>query len=230
MLLAAGPVLTERQSKAVLAAYGIPVALDHTVGSAAEAIDAARSIGGPVVMKGEAASIMHKSEAGLVKLNLRADTDISAAYEAIDGQLDRLARNEKTAVVVQPMIPPGIELMIGGRIDPQFGPLVVVGLGGVFVEALKDTALAPAPVSRDEAHEMLGSLRASALLDGFRHFAPVERGRLADILCRFSEFLHDQADLLSEADVNPLICSGDRIVAVDGLITKAEAASAEAMG
>jgi acyl-CoA synthetase (NDP forming) len=230
MLLAAGPVLTERQSKAVLAAYGIPVALDHTVGSATEAVASARSIGGPVVMKGEAASIPHKSEAGLVKLNLKTEADISTAYEAIVGQLDRLARDEKTAVVVQPMIPPGIELMIGGRIDPQFGPLVVVGLGGVLVEALRDTALAPAPVSREDAHSMLASLRSASLLDGFRHFAPVDRDRLADIVRRFSEFLHDQADMLSEVDVNPLICSGDRIVAVDGLITKAEPASAVAAG
>jgi len=230
MLLAAGPVLTERQSKAVLAAYDIPVALDHTVGSAAEALAALRSIGGPLVMKGEAASILHKSEAGLVKLNLKTDSDISAAYAAIVERLHRLAGNENTAVVVQPMIPPGIELMIGGRIDPQFGPLVVVGLGGVFVEALKDTALAPAPVARVEASEMLSSLRAGLLLDGFRHFAPVDRYKLADIVCRFSEFLYDQADLLCEVDVNPLICSGERIVAVDGLITKTERASTAATG
>jgi len=230
MLLAAGSVLTERQSKAVLAAYGVPVALDRTVGSAAEAVEAARSIGGAVVMKGEAASIMHKSEAGLVKLDLKTQADISAAYEAIAGQLDRLARNEKTAIVVQPMIPSGIELMIGGRIDPQFGPLVVVGIGGVFVEAFKDTALSPAPVGRREALDMLSRLRAGVLLDGFRHFAAVDRQRLAEIICRFSEFLHEQSDLLSEVDVNPLICAAGNIVAVDGLITKAEQAPAVAAG
>ena len=80
------------------------------------------------------------------------------------------------------MVPIGLELMIGGRIDPQFGPLVVVGLGGVLVEALDDTALMPAPVSRDEAMDMLASLRAGSLLDGFRHIAPVNRARVAEIV------------------------------------------------
>jgi acyl-CoA synthetase (NDP forming) len=126
-------------------------------------------------------------------------------------------------VLVQPMVPQGTEIMVGVRVDPQFGPMVVVGLGGVFVELLRDTAVRLAPVSRREARRMLGELKAQKALQGFRGAEPVDLERLADVVARISEFAADQRDRIAEVDVNPLICAGDRVIAVDALIAKQEA-------
>lgn len=118
------------------------------------------------------------------------------------------------------MIPTGVEIMIGARIDPQFGPLVVVGLGGIFVELLRDTAMELAPVTHAEALAMLGKLKGRTLLEGFRGSMSVDVGALADIVVRVSEFASDQRTRISELDINPLICSGSSILAVDALIVR----------
>jgi acyl-CoA synthetase (NDP forming) len=123
-----------------------------------------------------------------------------------------------TGVLVQPMIPSGVEIMVGARIDPLLGPLVVAGLGGIMVELMKDTAIEIAPVTLTEARAMLLRLKGAKLLTGFRGSRAVDVDRLADIVCRLSEFAADQAHLIAELDVNPLICSAERIVAVDALI------------
>jgi acyl-CoA synthetase (NDP forming) len=123
-----------------------------------------------------------------------------------------------TGVLVQPMIAAGVEIMIGARIDPQLGPLMVAGLGGILVELMKDTAIELAPVTHAEARAMLLRLNGAKLLTGFRGSAPVDLDRLAEVVCRLSEFAADQAEHIAELDVNPLICSADRIVAVDALI------------
>jgi acetyl-CoA synthetase len=121
------------------------------------------------------------------------------------------------------MIPKGVEVMVGARHDPQFGPLVVVGLGGVLVEVLRDTALSLAPVGPSEAEAMLRSLKGAALLDGFRGAPAVDIPRLAEIVCRFSELAADAGNGIAEMEINPLICAGERIVAADALIVKGEA-------
>lgn len=216
-----GPVLTERASKRVLAAYGIAVAMDHVVADATEAIARARDLDGPVVLKGEAASIPHKSDAGLVYLNLSRPQEIGAAHADLAAKLARLALNEPTAIVLQPMIPAGVEIMVGGHVDPQFGPLIVLGLGGVMVELMKDVVLEQAPLSPAQARQALGRLRGQAILDGFRHLPAVDRDSLAETVARFSELLADNADRIAEADVNPLLCSGQMVIAVDGLIRQA---------
>ena len=123
-------------------------------------------------------------------------------------------------VLVLPMVPSGVEIMIGARIDTQFGPLIVAGLGGIFVELLKDTALELAPVTPHEAQAMLQKLKGRALLDGFRGSEAANVDSLTDVIVRLSEFADDQKDLISELDVNPLICAGNRVVAVDALIVK----------
>ncbi|WP_294923791.1 acetate--CoA ligase family protein [uncultured Paracoccus sp.] len=222
ILTAEGPVLTERASKRVLAAYGIATASDHVVANAAEAAAIARDLAAPVVLKGEAASIPHKSEAGLVHLNLARPEEIAAAHDDLIAKLARLAPGEPTAVVLQPMIPEGVEIMIGGHVDPQFGPFVVLGLGGVLVELMKDAVLEPAPLGPAQAKRALDRLRGRAILDGFRHLPPVDRDRLAETVARFSELLADHAGRIVEADVNPLLCSGTAVIAVDGLIRKVE--------
>jgi hypothetical protein len=123
-------------------------------------------------------------------------------------------------VLVQPMVPAGTEIMVGGKVDPLFGPLIVAGLGGVLVELLKDTALELAPITKTEAQAMLGRLKGQAMLKGFRGAQPVDQPQLAEVIVRLAEFLDDQQSLIAELDVNPLICSGSRILAVDALIIK----------
>jgi acetate---CoA ligase (ADP-forming) len=125
-------------------------------------------------------------------------------------------------VLVQPMVPQGVEMVVGGRVDPLFGPLVVVGLGGILVELMKDTTLALAPVGHDEALGMLRSLKGVKLLEGFRNLPSVDMDRLADVICRVSQFMADQRDVIAELDVNPLICAGSTITAVDALIVRKE--------
>lgn len=206
----------------MLALCGIPVTANRLVRTPAEAAEAAAAIGYPVVLKVESPDIPHKTEAGVVRLNLRDGAAVQDACAAIlDAAANLPGRPAVDGVSVQPMLPPGVEMLIGARVDPQFGPLIVVGLGGVWVELLKDSALALAPVQPDEAEAMLYRLKAAALLQGFRGSEPVGIRRLADIICRASELVSDLRDDIAEMDINPLICTGARIIAVDGLIVKA---------
>jgi acyl-CoA synthetase (NDP forming) len=218
---APGDVLTEREAKRVLAMYGVPVVAERLVQGAEEAVEAAETLGYPVVLKIESADIPHKTEAGVVRLNLRSAAEVRAACAEILGAAEAVVpRPRLGGVLVQPMVPTGVEVMVGARTDPLFGPLIVVGLGGVLVELLKDTALALAPVTPGEALAMLRGLKGAALLGGFRGTQPVEMDRLAEIVARLSELAADHEAQVAEMDVNPLICAGPRIVAVDGLIVK----------
>jgi acetate---CoA ligase (ADP-forming) len=124
-------------------------------------------------------------------------------------------------VLVQKMVAQGVEVIVGGRVDPQFGPLVVVGLGGVLVELLNDTALAPAPIGPHEAEAVLRQLRAFRLLQGYRGLPAADLALLCEIICRASEFIADQRELVRELDINPLICAASNIIAVDALIVRA---------
>ncbi len=216
---ARGGTLAEREAKRVLAAYGVPVVEERLVASESDAVAAADAAGYPVVLKVESPDLPHKTEAGVVKLNLRDAAAVRAGYQLVMANAHKVSPPPRiTGVLVQPMIPPGVEIMVGARVDPQLGPLVVAGLGGILVELLKDTSLELAPVTPAEARAMLLRLKGARLLTGFRGSAPVDLDRLADIVCRLSELAADQAGRIAELDVNPLICAGDRIVAVDALI------------
>jgi acetate---CoA ligase (ADP-forming) len=217
--------LTEREAKGALALYGVPVVGERLVQSAAEAVAAAESLGLPVALKVESPDLPHKTEAGVIRLDLRTAAAVEQAYEAVMANARKVEPPPRlNGVLVQPMVPSGAEVMVGARVDPQFGPLVVVGLGGILVELLKDTQVALAPVDRDQARAMLLKLKGVRLLQGFRGSAPVDIDRLADVVARISEFAADHAGRVQEIDVNPLICAGDRIIAVDALIVRRQAA------
>lgn len=216
-----GTVLSERPAKRLLAMHGIAVVPERLARSAAEAADAADALGYPVVLKVESAAIPHKTEAGVVRLNLADAAAVEAAYEDVMARALRHAEPGRIdGVLVQPMVRGGVEILVGGRVDPDFGPMVVVGLGGVFVELLRDTVSALAPISPAMARGLLERLRGRRLLDGFRGSAPVNVDRLAETIAAVSRFLASHADLLDELDINPLICEGDRVVAVDALIVR----------
>jgi acyl-CoA synthetase (NDP forming) len=217
----AGPKLTEREAKQILAAYGVPVAADHVVQNVEAAVAAAQTIGVPVVLKVESPDIPHKTEAGVVRLNLADESMVRAAYAEIIAAAKRVEPAPRiTGVLVQPMIAAGVEIVVGAQRDPTFGPLVVVGLGGIMVELLRDATAELAPVDHAMAIDMIGRLKGVKLLTGFRGSEPVDVDALARIIVAVSELAVDHAESISEIDVNPIICSPGRAIAVDALIIR----------
>lgn len=218
---AAGRVVGEHAAKNALAAYGIPVARELLVQDEEAAVAAAKRLGGAVALKLVSPDLPHKTEAGVVHLALDDEAAVRTAFRAI---ADAAARIEPApavdGVLVQAMAGPGLELVVGMHSDPSFGPMIMVGLGGVFVEVMRDTVLSPVPVSRAEALDMLRSLRARRLFEGFRGAGPVDLGSVADLVARVSEFAADHADELAEMDLNPVICTGNGAVVVDALIVR----------
>ncbi|PZW48594.1 acetyltransferase [Humitalea rosea] len=216
---AGGKALGERDSKRILAAYGIAVPREEVAATPEAAAAAATSIGFPVVVKVASTDILHKTEVEGIRLNLRDAEAVRAATEAV---LAAAARHRPEArivgVSVQSMVSPGVELVLGIQSDQQFGPLVVVGLGGVLVELLGDVATALAPTTPERARHMLSSLRGHKLLSGYRREEPRDIEAAVDVICRFSEMAADLGDLIGEADVNPLIVGRKGAVAADALI------------
>ncbi|MDA1117619.1 MAG: acetate--CoA ligase family protein, partial [Proteobacteria bacterium] len=216
LMAQAGPNLTESEAKRVLAAYGVPVVEERLARTLEEALAAAKEQGFPVALKGASPTILHKTELGVVKLALGDEDAVRRAY----AEIERAARgHELRGVLVQPMIP-GIEVIVGSRVDPVVGPLVVVGSGGVLVELVQDAVAALAPVSVAEAKAMLARLKGYPLLTGFRGSVAVDLEALADAVARISELAADLAGEIEELDVNPLRCSAARVVAVDALLAR----------
>lgn len=213
----AGTTISERASKAILREYGIPMVGDWLVGSEEEAVSAAREFGLPVVLKLDVEGLAHKTEAGGVLLDLRSEAEVRQGYARLVAAA-AAAGGHFNGVLVQPMVGKGVEVIAGVRIDAQFGPTVMVGLGGILVEVLQDSAVDFAPLTLAQAEAMIGRLRAQKMLAGARGAPPVDRRALAEVLCRLSEFAADHAGSLQEVDINPLICRGSDIVAVDALI------------
>jgi acetate---CoA ligase (ADP-forming) len=213
--------LSESESKQILKSYEVPVTEEEITTSPDAAAKAARRIGFPVVMKVDSADIPHKTEAGVIRLNVKdeaAARDLFAELMNIAGALPN--KPEINGVLVQKMMPKGVEMMIGARRDLQFGPLIMCGFGGIEVELTRDVAVALAPVSRDQAKEMILSLKRAPLLQGFRKLPPADIDALADAVCRVSELASDLQDEIAEIDVNPFILGTTGGVAVDALIVR----------
>ena len=215
--------LSESDSKALLAPSGVPFAPERVVSDPAAAASAASEFGFPVVAKISSPDIAHKTEVGGVWLNLASEADVRDAASAILASARRLAPEARIdGVSIQAHVPPGVELVLGLRIDAQFGPLIVAGLGGIMVELLGDVATRIAPVGPAGALRMLQSLRGFPLLAGFRGKAPVDLDAAVDAVCRLSELAADLADMIDEADINPLIVGANGAVAADALIVLAD--------
>jgi acetyltransferase len=212
--------LTERESKEVLAAIGFPATREDVVTSAADAVATARAIGYPVALKGEHPDILHKSEAGIVFLNLQDEQAVAAAFDTIVERMQKAIPGDKRGrVLVQEMLPQGTELILGLTRDPEFGLVVLCGLGGIFVEILNDASMRLPPFSHDEALRMIGELRGVKVLQGARGREPVNLDRVADLLVALGDFAVANRDLVKEVDINPLIAvGGDRLNMADALI------------
>lgn len=220
--------LSERESLALLGAAGIPVVKTIAVADAGAAVEAAASVGGLVALKLDAVGLAHKSDIGGVALGLLGEVAVWAAAERL---LD-LGRREALAVgglLVEAMAPDGIECLVGLRRDPDVGPVVVAGLGGVLTEVLDDVAVRLAPVSHEEALAMLDDLRGSRLFDGVRGRAAVDRGALASVIAAVSRIGLERPDIV-EVDLNPVIVHAAGALAVDALIVIADPSSNERGG
>ncbi|MBN9014206.1 MAG: acetate--CoA ligase family protein, partial [Rhizobiales bacterium] len=211
--------LSETESKRILACYGIRVPQEILARDSDTAVEAASRIGGPVALKIVSPDILHKTEAGGVKLGLSTAENVRAAAQEILQSASHYApRARLDGISVQEMAPSGLEIVLGVKNDAQFGPLVAVGLGGIMVELLRDTAVRFAPVADAAARDMLTSLKGHPLLAGFRGKPGVDVDGLVDAICRLSELAHDLADVIDQIDVNPVIASGATVMAADALI------------
>ena len=192
------------ESLETLTHYGIAVTPNEVTTSADEASQAANRIGYPVVLKIIARQVTHKSDVGGVRLNLPDSTSVKAAFEDMIIRVREVhPQVEIDGVLVQPMISDGRELILGGRQDPQFGPVVLLGLGGIFVEVFEEVVVRVAPLSRDDAVEMIDSLRGAQILKGARGQEPADLDAVVDALLRLSQLLMDFPEI-KELDINPL--------------------------
>lgn len=207
--------LSEAASKELLAEFGVPFAPERLVQRAEDAASAAEELGYPVAVKLCGEHIAHKTERGLVRLGLSDAQAVRAAAEDLLGAATE--EDGATGVLVAPMVAGSRELIAGVSTDPQFGPTVLVGVGGVLAEALADVAVRPAPVSRVDAAEMLEQLRTQALLGEFRGEPAVDREKVVDVLVALSEAVSARPDVRS-IDLNPLIIDAGSPVAVDALV------------
>ena len=223
LLAAAGTALSEWEARPILAAYGIGSSGAGSLAtSAAEAMAAAKAIGGAVALKVQSPDILHKTEAQAVALNLSAQ-DAAAGYERVLANARRHAPDARIlGVLVQPMAPPGREVILGIKRDATFGPLLMVGLGGVAVEVLKDVALAPVPLSAGDARELLGRLKGAALLEAHRGAPPADVEALVELMVRLGRFAADHTETIAEIDLNPVLvhAKGKGVSVVDALIVK----------
>ena len=206
--------LTEFESKQVLASYGLPVTREVLVDKMADLLKAAEQIGYPLVIEGSAAEIAHKTEAGLIRVDVRSEQEATAAFKEIMEAMDGAGGG---AVLIQQMIRGKRELVVGLIRDPQFGPCVMFGLGGLFTEVLKDTVFRVAPLVKQDALDMMQEIRASKILEEVRGMAAVDRDVLADILMTVGR-IGMENDRIKEIDINPLIISDGKPVAVDALV------------
>lgn len=212
-------ILTETESKAILAAYDIPTIPMHIAATEKEAVKAAETLGYPVVLKLHSETVTHKSDVGGVKLNLADADGVKTAFRAIQQSVsEKASAKDFLGVSVQPMVKlDGYELIIGCSPDPQFGPVLLFGMGGVLVEVFKDRALSIPPLNTTLARRMMERTTIYKALKGVRGRDPVDLAGLEQLMVRFSELVVEQR-WIKEIDINPLLASPERILALDARV------------
>jgi acetyl-CoA synthetase (ADP-forming) len=205
--------LSEYESKDFLKSHGIPVTREILVHSREECMKAAHAIGYPLVLKGCSPSLTHKTEKGMVRMDVRSEQEAVLAFDELTS---RMEGNEKD-ILVQEMIRGTRELVAGMTRDPQFGPCVMFGLGGIFTEILKDIAFRVAPLEKRDALDMTQEIKAHKILGAVRGMPAADLDLLCDILVKVGE-IGMENEFIQEIDINPLILSGDKPVAVDALV------------
>jgi len=212
-------VLTEYESKQVLASYGLPVTREELVKSPEDLLKAADQIGYPLVIKGCSADIAHKTETGLIRVDVRNEEEATTAFREISATMNDTSG---ATVLVQQLVTGKRELVVGLTRDAQFGPCVMFGLGGIFTEILKDTVFRVAPLEKQDALEMMQEIKASKILEEFRGMAAADKDMLAEMLMTVGR-IGIENDAIKEIDINPVIISNGKPVAVDALVVLQEA-------
>jgi acetyltransferase len=211
-------VLLEHEAKQLLRLHGASVSDDRLARTASEAVSMAAEVGQPVALKVCSPDILHKSEAGGVKLGLAGKKQVADAFKAI---MDNAARYRDSAdirgCVVSPMADAGVEVIVGTKIDPQFGPVIMFGAGGILVEILRDVVFRVLPITRNSAKQMLSEFRSAPLLNGFRGRPPVDREALVDLLTTVGELI-ESYPRIQEMDLNPVIAHEKSLTVVDARV------------
>ncbi len=213
--------LTEIEAKEVFAAYGLPVTSTKLAKTEDDAVKLAYEIGYPVVMKIVSPDILHKSDAGGVKVNIKDEAGVREAFRTIMKNAKAYKESARIhGIAIQEMAPWGTEVILGSVNDPTFGPTMMFGLGGIFVEVLKDVTFRVAPVPTEQAARMLGEIRGAPILRGVRGEAPRDQAVLAETICAYSTMIVDLADEVSESDANPVLVyeEGKGVKVVDARI------------
>ena len=215
-------VLTEIESKQLLKEVGINTTEIKLASSEKEAVSISQKIGFPVVLKIASPDISHKSDAGGVKVGLKNKEEVSKAYnEIMTSVKQKFPQAKIEGVSVQNMARPGTEVIIGMTKDPQFGPVLMFGLGGIWVEVLKDVSFRIVPLTRRDASEMIKEIKGYRLLEGYRGSEPANIAVLEDILLKVSEFM-DKTPEIKEMDLNPVFAYKDGAIAVDARVVLEE--------
>jgi acyl-CoA synthetase (NDP forming) len=211
-------LLTEVESKELLKKAGIPVVETKLARSKKEAISISKEMGFPVVLKISSPDVVHKSDSGGVKLGLANTTQVGKAYsEIISSVKQAYPEAQIQGVSVQSMAPSGVEVIVGMSKDPQFGPVLMFGLGGVFVEVLKDVSFRIVPVTERDVREMIKEIKGYPVLEGYRGQKPASISALENLIIKVSQFVEKNPQI-KELDLNPIFAYPDKAVAVDARI------------
>ena len=215
-------ILTEIESKQFIKQAGISVSDTRLAASREEAISTGKQLGFPVVLKIASPDVVHKSDAGGVKVGLRTSKQVGKAYDDI---LKAIKQEYPQAMIqgvsVQKMARPGVEVIIGMSKDEQFGPVLMFGLGGILVEVLKDVAFRIVPLTKRDAGEMIREIKGYPLLQGYRGQEPVDVSNLEELLLKVSDFV-EQNPVVKELDLNPIFAYSDGAIAVDARVVLEE--------
>lgn len=210
--------LYEHEAKKLIALYDMPVTQIYVVNNENDAVKAANKIGYPIVLKIISPQILHKSDAGGVIININNDQETREEYNNILANARAYKPNaEITGILVQEMAPKGTEIIIGTTTDPTFGPTIMFGLGGIFVEILKDVSFRVAPINIQDAKEMIKEIKAYKILEGARGMPPSDQNTLAEILVKVSNMLMECPEI-KELDMNPILAYPDGARIVDARI------------
>ncbi len=211
--------LLEHEAISVIKSYGIPVAEAYLAKNVEEAIEIASKIGYPVVLKIVSPDISHKSDVGGVIVGINSPDQVREAFNKIMENVPKKAPNARiTGILVQKMAEKGgIEVIVGGLRDNVFGPVVMFGLGGIFVEVLKDVSFRVAPLTHEDALDMIKEIKARKILEGYRNTPPVNKEALADIIVKVAKLLEENPEIDS-LDLNPIIAYPDKAIVVDARI------------
>jgi len=210
--------LYEDEAKLLCSLYGIPVAKSKVARSKEEAIKIAKEIGFPIVMKIVSPDVLHKSDVGGVKVNVKNEEELIKAYDEIVTNVKSKKPDARiVGILIQEMVPQATEVIIGGIRDPQFGPAVMFGLGGIFVEIFRDVSFRIAPVSVEDALEMISEIKGYQILKGYRGATPADLDALADAIVKTSKMLLENEEI-DQLDLNPVFVFEKGIKVIDARV------------